>query len=1738
MRRALKPPPSSASQRPASVDSDDDSLDEHRSASSAEDARVRPLETPTKPRKDGSVCVAMRIRPMLPRELARNAATCVHRPKEAENTIALSDGATGERKFTFDHVFPQATKQTELYGEALQPWMASFLQGFNVTVIAYGQTGSGKTYTMGNNMPSTSMMANSLFARFPSSDDSSDDEDGDTLDSDEGLIPRFLHHLFTKLNETGSNYQLSVSFLEIYGEDIHDLLESSEAQRSKRRSEPLQLRESKKNGVWVQGLTEVRVSNRQEAMELMRRGSLQRITASTQMNERSSRSHAVYTVKIVQRVSDSESKKSPPVPNNQEVSTVRRRTAKTTIESLSGEDVGPESLESDAVIVSKLTFVDLAGSERLKKTLAEGERMKEGIQINVGLFALGNVINALGDEKRRSASHAHVPYRSSKLTRLLQDALGGNSRTLFMQVLSLIMWLPLYFEVMAITNLLLLSCRACVSPADSNANETLNTLQYANRAKNIQNKAVKNIDSRSAELVNLKAFNQLLCRELVKAILGDGGFVDVDSLTETCMTNSKVLTYLSRIEQLSASAGLESSSDERLYETRRLVNGLATYLHELVPNNGYRRAASLTSLNEDKDENIQPQDESLDFISDSGSSVAVLEERGHDSDEAFVTPYPLGKLCRTLEIMNAAFEMQEIQQVELRQKESFKSKITNMEKRYHRQELLRNGLSDMIERMRTWLPTPGLDPASGSRKTLDRNLEEAMEKLELMDIDMEEMNRQIAILTSELDAEIVRCQKEWKAKQTQIERVRETPEEATTNALNVLTRKTEIKVRFDSYDLDSISEYLKDEENEMAAFIDEDDAAISFMSPLFTKEELSSSQSREILSMIQDQLRIAFDKEALEASMNKELRKRAQLFQNITNGLIACNRGEMTDQEFMEKNEQNLKDCEDSISQIRDAMRAKRSQRASMTEILDSIKSLDAAKDVIRRLVVEIYSHWRIYMVFDEEEDMTKQRKAEEAGKQKVANMKIDMEKNMEKLEEKYEKDMQYAFQMVTSFNDAVGSGQHFQAHLSSVQPKASSDIAALEQREKMLVDQLVVKEDQMAAMRAELDRIQASAKSMEMKEESFRLMSRCQEIWKELGLNEEDQASKFQDINELLLKKCSEELEGLEAAREKLQARIDDAYRDVRRMESILRVTNRLEIQSLPSVVGATLLEQEKYVLTLRKRLSNDLWQRVNARIRTTEGIRELAAGLQVRSIEDFRHVPHDEVGVFDADYTHSVAADLDVWKCFQKNKDSTDALDQVLESLDDGDNISSSSVQRDELLYNTLLKEKTKRIAELEESLAAIRAVAHKTQLSQDDIVSVINALRDIEGTEDSETDANGTDVFEELCAWILQTGGQLDVSKKGLETLAKVLRGFEEVQAGRSNAIEFLHRTREEAAMLAHDVTFGNGVDDVPSQHHPTFSLPPISDGLQGTESFTDTLAAGKEMLNCLSEPVESLLRRLFYSMNDDFVAFGIDTEEQQVSFFLGSKDEGQKARRSILGKYAMLSSSVSNASKDEEKEDPPVMEISPNCPDSFLSRLDPVFKEFSWNYSAAFGDLQLQRLRNSIADMGEVKCTVKSAQNRLRSLQKIMKIFNKINEFKAKIAEFETSASQKERLFGNSIRLLEEERFRKMAAKHYPNLLASLRKEVARWLENEDGEYDLSVLGEDLKNLLLDMMNTNTGLMHLDLGTVRRPSKQPLTPNSSNSNVQTAANGSGQRAATPARARTQSLNNHAHTPRSKP
>ena len=339
-------------------------------------------------------------------------------------------------------------------------------------IMAYGQTGSGKTYTMGSE-------AHSI----------------DEETSQHGLIPRFMADVFRTLAErkaqadNGSDatgpllleYSVAASFLEVYGEDVHDLLDKD------RKSLPL--RDDSQGGVVIAGLTNQTVTSSREALDILHVGTRNRTTAATLMNLTSSRSHAVFTIYLTQ-----------------------------TTRSRSGDS------DLDMTSTAKFTFVDLAGSERMKKTGAEGERAREGIKINEGLLALGNVINALADEERLSKEKkVHVPYRQSKLTRLLQDALGGNSQTFFV---------------------------ACVSPADCNSSETLSTLHYANRARNIKNAPTKNVDGSVLELQQLRSFNHILSCELVKHRFNRPSSTDtIGSIDEDIFQEAPVQAYLRLLQE-------------------------------------------------------------------------------------------------------------------------------------------------------------------------------------------------------------------------------------------------------------------------------------------------------------------------------------------------------------------------------------------------------------------------------------------------------------------------------------------------------------------------------------------------------------------------------------------------------------------------------------------------------------------------------------------------------------------------------------------------------------------------------------------------------------------------------------------------------------------------------------------------------------------------------------------------------------------------------------------------------------------------------------------------------------------------------------------------------------------------------------------------------------------------------------------------------------------------------------
>lgn len=349
-----------------------------------------------------AVKVIVRCRPLNDREKNLNCSVVVSMDRTTGQVILLKPGsvasdAKATKTFSFDGVYFMADTTEAIYAEMAFPLVDSVVEGYNGTVFAYGQTGCGKSFSMmGIPEPASQL----------------------------GVIPRVFQHVFDRAaSTTSAKFLIHASYLEIYNEEVRDLLGKDVKQK-------LDLKEHPTKGVYVQGLSKHRVSSIANLEKVLELGSKNRSVGATLMNVDSSRSHSIFTIEV--------------------------------------ESSQPNAMGKEGIRVGKLNLVDLAGSERQSKTGSTGERLKEATKINLSLSALGNVISALVDGKSK-----HVPYRDSKLTRLLQSSLGGNTKTLMV---------------------------SCISPADNNYDETLSTLRYANRAKNIKNKPRINEDPKDALL--------------------------------------------------------------------------------------------------------------------------------------------------------------------------------------------------------------------------------------------------------------------------------------------------------------------------------------------------------------------------------------------------------------------------------------------------------------------------------------------------------------------------------------------------------------------------------------------------------------------------------------------------------------------------------------------------------------------------------------------------------------------------------------------------------------------------------------------------------------------------------------------------------------------------------------------------------------------------------------------------------------------------------------------------------------------------------------------------------------------------------------------------------------------------------------------------------------------------------------------------------------------------------------
>ncbi|XP_055706380.1 kinesin-like protein unc-104 isoform X10 [Phlebotomus papatasi] len=381
-----------------------------------------------------SVKVAVRVRPFNSREIARESK-CIIEMNGATTSIVNPKVPPGTndsvKRFNFDYSYwshdpndSDFTTQSMVYGDIGEEMLQHSFDGYNVCIFAYGQTGAGKSYTMMGRQE---------------------------VEGQEGIIPMVCKDLFRRIKETATEelkYTVEVSYMEIYCERVRDLLNPKNKGNLRVREHPLL-------GPYVEDLSKLAVTDYQDIHDLIDEGNKARTVAATNMNETSSRSHAVFTIFFTQRRHD-----------------------------------GITDLITEKV--SKISLVDLAGSERADSTGAKGTRLKEGANINKSLTTLGKVISALAEmasKSKKSKKADFIPYRDSVLTWLLRENLGGNSKTAMI---------------------------AAISPADINYDETLSTLRYADRAKQIVCKAVVNEDANAKLIRELKEEIQKL-RELLRA---------------------------------------------------------------------------------------------------------------------------------------------------------------------------------------------------------------------------------------------------------------------------------------------------------------------------------------------------------------------------------------------------------------------------------------------------------------------------------------------------------------------------------------------------------------------------------------------------------------------------------------------------------------------------------------------------------------------------------------------------------------------------------------------------------------------------------------------------------------------------------------------------------------------------------------------------------------------------------------------------------------------------------------------------------------------------------------------------------------------------------------------------------------------------------------------------------------------------------------------------------------------
>ncbi|XBH91305.1 hypothetical protein VPH35_082730 [Triticum aestivum] len=431
-----------------------------------------------------NIQVLLRCRPLSKEELSINTPVVITCNEQRREVSAAQNIANKQidRTFVFDKVFGPKSKQQDVFNHAVVPLVGEVLDGYNCTIFAYGQTGTGKTYTMEGGGGKT--------------------QDGE-LPSDAGVIPRAVKRIFDILEEQSAEYSMKVSFLELYNEELTDLLAPEESKFSDDKSKkPMALMEDGKGGVFVRGLEEEVVSSASEIYKILERGSGKRKTAETFLNKQSSRSHSIFSITIHIK------------------------------------ECTPEGEEM--IKCGKLNLVDLAGSENISRSGARDGRAREAGEINKSLLTLGRVINTLVEHS------GHIPYRDSKLTRLLRDSLGGKTKTCII---------------------------ATIAPSVHCLDETLSTLDYAHRAKNIKNKPEVNQKMMKSALIKDLYFEMdRLKQELYAAREKNGIYIPGEQYLANEAEKKAMSEKLDRLELCLESKDKQLDELQGLYDSQKVLS--------------------------------------------------------------------------------------------------------------------------------------------------------------------------------------------------------------------------------------------------------------------------------------------------------------------------------------------------------------------------------------------------------------------------------------------------------------------------------------------------------------------------------------------------------------------------------------------------------------------------------------------------------------------------------------------------------------------------------------------------------------------------------------------------------------------------------------------------------------------------------------------------------------------------------------------------------------------------------------------------------------------------------------------------------------------------------------------------------------------------------------------------------------------------------------------------------------